>query len=96
MGIDLKPGHIINEYSMATPHPVFGPKRFGSYLVIEDSESRYHSRGRKPSYKCLCLYNGMESPLKIKPGDFTTLVKEWITDRPTAINKCWPTFWEVT
>jgi len=94
MGIDLKPGHIINEYSMATPHPVFGPKWFASYLVIEACLKT--ERSRKPAYKCMCLYNALESDLKVRPGDFTILVKEWITDRKTSINKCWPTFWEVT
>ena len=94
MGIDLKPGHIINEYSMATPHPVFGPKWYASYLVIEACSKT--ERSRKPAYKCMCLYNALESDLKVKPGDFTILVKEWITDRKTSTNKCWPTFWEVT
>ena len=91
--LDLKPGHIINEYSMAGFDKIVGPKWYASYLVIESSESE---RSRKPSYKCMCLYNGVESDQKVKPGDLTTLVKEWITDRPTAINKCWPTYWEIT
>ena len=81
--LQVEPGQIISEYSTSDPDHMYT-----SYLVVR--KAGFASQ----QWRCWCIFNAAND-VRDKPGDISTINKDWLVSLDVAKHKRWNTYWRV-
>lgn len=79
--LQVEPGFIISEYSVSDPDHMNT-----SYMVLRTGGFS------NLQWRCLCLFN-CANDVRDKPGDTSSINKQWIVSLDVAKQKRWNTYW---